>query len=136
MVKGAGTLGAVFARVIQIAATALAQEGIGARFLQAEAGKRAGAQKYTWKTRIEVVRRGESRGVQIVLMRYGVDGTIQKTPLGGTPPGERPRGPVMRRVVENKGRETRDLVTDLVALAQSYAPCLRTERRRCSWGRP
>jgi hypothetical protein len=110
--------------VLFVAAVALcarsAAAQVGEQFVE---GQRANAQalgKYQWKSRTEVRQGGESRSVQIFLVRYGIDGSVQKTPIGGTPPADLPRHPLRRKIVEKKTKEYQELVRELGELAQSY----------------
>lgn len=98
-----------------------AQAQVAERFVQAQRENAAALKAYEWKSRVEVRQRGETRNVQLFLMRYGLDGFLQKTPIGGTPPLELPRRPLMRKVAEKRVAETKELVGDLADLARSYA---------------
>lgn len=116
--QGAGLL--VIALSAAGVAPVLAQ--VGERFLQAQRENALALRKYQWKSRVEVRRGGETSNVQVFLMRYGLDGSLQRTPIGGAPAGrERPRPPLVRRIAEKKTKEVQELVRQLTELAQSYA---------------
>jgi len=91
------------------------------RFLQTQRENALALRKYTWKSRVEVRQGGETRSVQLFHIRYDIDGSLQKTALGGTPPPELPRRPLLRKVAEKKTREYQELVGALSELARSYA---------------
>lgn len=94
---------------------------VGDRVIQMQRENAAALQKYQWKSRTEVRRGGEAKGEQLFLMRYGTDGALQKTRIGGSEPPQRPRGPLRRKIAERKIEAVQDRVGDLAALAQSYA---------------
>ena len=112
-------------RLLAVAMTAPAaipaSAQVGDRFLQVQRENALALRKYQWKSRVEVRREGETSGVQIFLMRHGVDGSVQKTPIGGTPPPDRPRGPLKKKIAEKKVKAYQELVKELSGLAQAYA---------------
>jgi hypothetical protein len=91
------------------------------RFIETQRENALALRKYEWKSRVEVRRDGETKSAQLFLMRYGADGNLQKTPIGGTQPAELPRMPLRRIVAKKKTKEVQQVVTELGDLAQSYA---------------
>jgi hypothetical protein len=76
--------------------------------------------QYTWKMRTEVQQGGETKNVQLALMRYDMYGALQKTPMSSTPPPP-PAGRGLRgRIVEKKRDDVKDTLSRLQALAASY----------------
>lgn len=81
---------------------------------------------YTWKQRIELVLKGESKKTMLNQVRYDVEGKEQKTPI---PTGEtqaaasqgRRGGRLKAKIIENKKEEFQEMMEGLAALVQSYA---------------
>lgn len=98
-------------------------------FVKAQRANAAALREYSWKSRTELRLKGETRNVRLEQIRYDIDGRLQKTQIGGSS-GEsqdsaagrgRSGGPLRQRVVAKKKEEFKDLMTDLAALAESYA---------------
>lgn len=112
---------------IGVAAAVMVLGGISAaaqvneQFLRTQRENALALREYQWKSRTELRRGGETGSVQLFLLRYGIDGNLQKTRLGGTPPPERPQRPLLRKMAENRTKEYQQMVADLGELAQSYA---------------
>jgi hypothetical protein len=114
---GAGVL--VVAAMVLGAVPASSQ--VSERFMQAQRENTLALRTYEWKSRTEIRRDGETKSAQLFLMRYGMDGNLQKTPIGGTPAAEQPRLPLKRIVVKKKTKELQELVAALGELAHAYA---------------
>jgi hypothetical protein len=94
--------------------------------------QRANAEKlrqYTWKTRTEVQKKGETKNVQLMLMRYDTRGNVQSTMLSSTAAKMPERG--LRGHIANKKKE--DLlqtIEQLKALVASYRELSPAEMQR------
>jgi hypothetical protein len=77
--------------------------------------------QYTWKSRNEVRKNGESKSTQLFLMRYGADGNIQKSQIGGSAPPAMPKGPILGRLAEKKKEEFIELVNALQEQVKAYS---------------
>ncbi len=80
--------------------------------------------QYTWKSRNEVRKDGESKSTQVFMMSYDALGNVQKSQLGGTAPPsilKGPKGPIMGRIAEKKRDAFIELVNGLRTQVQSYS---------------
>ena len=76
--------------------------------------------RYEWKRRTEIQRKGETKNVQLALVRYDANGQLQTTPLSGTPEPDLPKFGLRKAIAEKKFREFKETVRDLGELARSY----------------
>jgi hypothetical protein len=98
-------------------------------FMQAQRANQAAMREYTWKSRTELTLKGETKRVTLELVRYDIDGRLQKTRIGGEaaerkeglalPPG--PAAIIRNRIVAKRTGDFEDLLHELAALAASYA---------------
>jgi len=77
--------------------------------------------KYEWKSRTEIRKAGEPKGVQLMLMRYDIDGNLQKTTIGGTPPPSIPTRGLRGRIAERKKKDFQETIQDLRRVAAMYS---------------
>ena len=124
-ITGARALGIVPIVLFLSSTDAAAQQ---MEFAQAQKANQAALRQYTWKSRTELRLNGESKNVRLEQVRYGFDGQLQKTQIGGAGDsdagrGERGRagGPIRQRVIARKKEEFQELMNDLAMLAGSYA---------------
>ncbi len=54
------------------------------RFAQAQQENALALKKYEWKSRTEIQKDGDTKNVQLALMRYDINGNVQKTPISST----------------------------------------------------
>lgn len=78
-------------------------------------------QQYEWKRRTEVQRKGETKNVQVALVRYDANGQMQTTPISGTPEPDLPKFGLRKAIAEKKFKEFRETVRQLSELARSYS---------------
>jgi hypothetical protein len=76
--------------------------------------------QYTWKSRIEIQKDGETRNVQLNLMRYDIGGTLQKTQLSSTPQQQLPTRGLKGRIAQKKKEDFMETLDSLGKLAKSY----------------
>jgi len=98
---------------------------------EALAANQAALKGYTWTESTSISLKGEVKKRQQKLCRYGPDGKVQKTPLGGddgeskqAPPsgGGRRGGRIKKAVVEKKVGEMKDYMERVAALVKEYVP--------------
>ncbi|HSB09794.1 MAG TPA: hypothetical protein VLM38_09950 [Blastocatellia bacterium] len=77
--------------------------------------------QYTWKSRYEVKKNGESKATKLYLMRYDAYGNIQQNQIGGSAPPDMPKGPLMRRIAEKKKEDFVELMNDLREQVKAYS---------------
>lgn len=75
---------------------------------------------YSWKSRMEVRKDGETKSIQLSLMRSGFDGTVQKTPISATPQAQLPTRGLRGLIAKKKKEEFLETLDELGALAKSY----------------
>lgn len=89
------------------------------RFAQAQQENAKRLRQYSWKSRAEVRKGGETKSTQLYLVRYDADGAVQQTLVSNTAqpiPTHGLRGFVAKR----KKEEFVELLEGLGALAKSY----------------
>jgi hypothetical protein len=77
--------------------------------------------EYTWKSRNEVRKNGESKATQLFLIRYDALGNIQKSQIGGSAPPAMPKGPLMAGIAKKKKEELIELTNDLRRQVEAYS---------------
>ncbi|MBV9960155.1 MAG: hypothetical protein JO360_17145 [Acidobacteria bacterium] len=89
------------------------------RFSQLQYENAKELRQYSWRSRTEIRKGGETRSVQLYVLRYDAGGVLQKTNIGGTQPDIPTRG--LRGLIAKKKRdEFLELIDGLGALAKSY----------------
>jgi hypothetical protein len=100
-----------------------------AKFAAAQKDNALKLRKYTWKQRLELQLKGETKKILLNQVRYDVEGKQQKTPLNAgeqqqpaaQPPAGRRGGRVKAKIIENKKEEFKEMMEGLAALVTSYA---------------
>jgi len=77
--------------------------------------------QYSWKSRSEVRKNGESKNTQLFLMRYDAFGNIQKSQIGGSTPQAMPKGPIIGRIAEKKKEDFIELMNALRHQVEAYS---------------
>ncbi|NOT63926.1 MAG: hypothetical protein HOP19_27245 [Acidobacteria bacterium] len=93
-------------------------------FARAQQHNAQGLRQYTWKSRNEVRKDGESKSAQVFLMSYDALGNLQKSQIGGTAPPsilKGPKGPIIGRIAEKKRDAFIETVNGLRAQVQHYS---------------
>jgi len=95
-------------------------------FAESQKANAQALHQYSWKSRTELKLKGESKNVKLEQVRYDVSGTLQKTPIGGSPqaepaPARGGRGGRLKtKVIENKKEEFGEMMQGLGQLVASY----------------
>jgi hypothetical protein len=107
---------------LTLAAPAAAQMDMTDIVEKVSAARQANAQNarnYSWTQRTEVKLKGETKSLKTEIVRYTVDGELQKTPIDETsakkPPGLR------GRIAKKKAGEMKDWMADLGELLKGYS---------------
>ena len=74
---------------------------------------------YSWTQRTEVKLKGETKSLKTEIVRYTVDGELQKTPVDETS-AKKPKG-IRGRVAKKKAGEMKDWMADLGVLLKEYS---------------
>jgi hypothetical protein len=114
---------ALFLGIALTAAVAAQQR----EFAAAQQANHAALRQYSWKSRTALKLAGEVKQVRLEDVRYDLDGELQKTVIGGGQAAEEERGGrggrgIRARIVAKKKAEFKDMLGELAALAESYAP--------------
>jgi hypothetical protein len=77
--------------------------------------------QYQWMETTELMLKGEAKPPKQSLCRYGLDGTVQKTPIGA--PAQGPSGGrLKRKIVEKKTEEMQEYMGEVKSLLGMYVP--------------
>jgi hypothetical protein len=79
----------------------------------------AALRMYTWQTRVEVTLKGDPKPAKLYAMRFGSDGTVEKTALTPPAPPDDTRG-LKGRIKKKKIAEFKEWAGDLVDLCKGY----------------
>ena len=90
------------------------------KFAQAQQENAKQLRQYSWKSRTEIRKDGETKNIQLYLTRYGADGTLQQTPVGGTPPPQLPTRGLRGLIARKKKEDFVKTLDGLGALSKSY----------------
>jgi hypothetical protein len=122
-----------------VASAALAQSlpdmaGIKAAFREQQQANEQALRQYTWKSRTEVRVGGEVKSTVLQMVRYGADGTLQKTVIGGQKAGEKSRPlqktPIGALVKQIKKKKSGEFQEGLRELLEAYANIPAEKMRR------
>lgn len=75
--------------------------------------------QYTWKSRTEIKKGGETKVVRLDQVRYAIDGSLQQTQLSVQAP-EPPTGGLRGLIAKKKKAQFTELIEGLSTLAKSY----------------
>jgi len=99
-----------------------------AAFKQSLAENQKALRQYTWIETTQVSMKGEVKKEEQKQCYYGADGKVQKTPLSGEAPQQKPQqgrgrgGRVKKEIVENKVEDLKDYLGKVAALVKDYVP--------------
>src|SRR5262245_18037447 len=118
-----GKLGVIITLVLFSALVVPAQEPAPLKEMIARAQQQnaQALEQYTWKSRNEVKKNGESKTTQLFLMRYDTDGNLQKSLIGGSKPPAMPKGPILAHIAQKKKEEFIELINDLKTQVEAYS---------------
>jgi hypothetical protein len=77
--------------------------------------------QYSWKTRTEITIKGETKLLKLELVRFDVDGRMQKTTLSEEKPDKRKKRGVRGRVQKRKSEEKKEWFGELHGLLGQYS---------------
>ena len=100
------------------------------KFAQSQKQNAQALRQYTWKSRTEIQKRGETKSVQLALMRYDIGGTLQKTLISGTPQQQLPTRGIRGLIAQKKKESFLEKLNSLSSLAKSYSELSPDEMRR------
>ena len=98
---------------------------------QSIADNQAALKQYTWVETTVISLKGEVKKQEQKQCAYGADGKVQKTPMPGAAPAQKPQqqgdggrrgGRMKQKIVENKVDEMKDYMEKVAALVKEYVP--------------
>lgn len=96
---------------------------------EAQQTNAAKLREYSWKSRTEIRKGGETRSVQLNQVRFDLDGSLQKTMLSETKP-DIPTGGLRGMIAKKKKEEFLKTLDGLGTLAESYGELSPEKMRR------
>ncbi len=90
-------------------------------FAHAQQQNAQALKQYTWKSRNQVNKNGESKSTQVFLMRYDGGGNLQKSQIGGSAPPAMPKGPILGRIAEKKKEDFLEMIQALQEQVKAYS---------------
>jgi hypothetical protein len=106
--------------VILFAGTAAISSQLDPNFAQAQRLNAQELRQYTWKARTEIRKDGETKNIQLNLMRYDIHGMLQKTPISATPQQQLPTRGLRGKIAHKKKEDFVETLGGLETLAKSY----------------
>jgi len=91
------------------------------KFAQAQQENALALKQYSWKARTEIRKAGETKNIQLNLMRYDIGGTLQKTLISMTPQQQLPTRGLRGHIAQKKKENFLETLTSLERLAKSYS---------------
>ena len=87
---------------------------------QAAQANAVALRQYEWKLRTEVQRKGETKNVQVALVRFDSNGQKETTLISRTPEPDMPKFGLRKAIAEKKFKEFKETVQQLGDLARAY----------------
>jgi len=113
-----GTLALGLTATVSVAAQMDMTE-VAAKVSQARQENALKTRDYSWTQRTEVKLKGETKSLKTEIVRYTVDGELQKTPIDETS-AKKPKG-VRGKIAKKKAGEMKDWMADLGEVLKSYS---------------
>ncbi len=110
---------ALLAAIILAACAAASAQQQGKNFAQAQQENVKWLRQYSWKSRTEVSKDGETKSTQLYLVRYDFEGNLQQTLVGGTS-AQIPTHGLRGLIAKKKKADFLELLDGLKATAKSY----------------
>lgn len=106
---------------ILLATTVAISSQMDQKLAQAQKQNAQALRQYTWKSRTEIRKGGETKNVQLALNRYDINGMLQKTTVSSTPQQQLPTRGIRGLIAQKKKEDFMETLEGLGALARSYA---------------
>lgn len=113
--------GIALGTLMLLATTAAVSAQMDPKIAQAQQQNAAALRQYEWKSRTEIRKGGETKNVQVALVRYDSYGTTQKTTISSTPQQQLPTHGLRGLIAQKKKEDFMDKLEGLGALARSYS---------------
>lgn len=89
-------------------------------FAQAQQQNAQALRQYTWKSRTEIQKSGETKNVRLALVRYDSYGTLQETTISSGPQQQLPTRGIRGLIAQKKKENFMETLDGLGTLAKSY----------------
>jgi hypothetical protein len=99
-------------------------------FAQSQQQNSQALRQYTWKSRTEIKKSGETRNVQLALVRYDSYGMLQETPISNSPQQQLPTRGIRGLIAQKKKENFMETLDSLRTLAKSYGELRSEELQR------
>lgn len=106
--------------VMMLMTTAAISSQMDQKFAQAQQQNAQALRQYTWKSRTEIQKGGETKNAQVNLMRYGADGRLEKMLVSSTPQQNLPTRGIRGLIAQKRKEDFLETVDSLGAIAKSY----------------
>jgi hypothetical protein len=116
--------------VIVLLATVAVSSQMDKKFAQAQQENAQALRQYTWKSRTEIQKGGETKNVQVNLMRYGANGALEQTLVSSTPRHNLPTRGIRGLIAQKKKEDFMERLDSLAMLAKSYGELPPAEMQR------
>lgn len=90
------------------------------KFAQARQQNALALRQYAWKSRTEIRKGGETKSIQLAMMRYDLNGAVQKTPLAGTLQQQLPTHGLRGLIAQKKKENFMETLDGLGRLGRAY----------------
>lgn len=102
-------------------ATVTANAQMNQRFAEAQKENAKALSQFEWKSRTEILKGGESKKTQVVAVRFGANGELEKTTISSTPEPDLPSFGLRGMIAKKKKKEFLEKVQTLGDLARAYS---------------
>jgi hypothetical protein len=106
---------------ILLATTVAISSQMDQKLAQSQKQNEQALRQYTWQSRTEIRKGGETKNVQMAVNRYDIYGTLQKTTVSSTPQQQLPTRGIRGLIAQKKKEDFKETLEGLSALARSYA---------------
>lgn len=83
--------------------------------------------QYTWVETRQMLLKGEVKSTQMFQCKYGLDGKVQKSPIGPPQTSSKPKRGMRGRIAERKKGDIKDYMEQVAALMKYYVPPTRAQ---------
>src|SRR5215475_5279261 len=88
---------------------------------QAQQQNAEALRQYTWKSRTEIRKDGDTKNVRLALVRYDRNGALQKTQISSTPQQQLPTRGLRGRIAQKKKEDFVETLDGLAAVVEDYS---------------
>ncbi|HEX5732092.1 MAG TPA: hypothetical protein VF131_04575 [Blastocatellia bacterium] len=116
--------------VMMLFATVAISSQMDQNFARAQQQNAQALRQYKWKSRTEIQKGGETKNVQVNLMRYAANGSVEKTLVSSTLQQNLPTRGIRGLIAQKKKDDFMETLDSLAKLAKSYSELPPAEMHR------